>query len=223
MNDQEQNNRDWDEHLAREEARDRCYYHPHLRERDEERAAAEKEREQREADLQRAFELAPPAIMDFDPATEVFTVCAWPHCHGPDAKGVADAWCEARGYKVSHGMCPVCFAKECPDTVAANKAIEECTARAKELTAYADGVALNLRQRRAEVLGVSLEELARRDALDLQQMAEDKMEEDRQEANRRHYFEQSADYVAELTTEGRISNDRLASIHSLPMGQARDY
>lgn len=36
----------------------------------------------------------------------VMVVCAW--CPG---KAEADAWCKARGYRVTHGCCPACTKK----------------------------------------------------------------------------------------------------------------
>jgi hypothetical protein len=151
--------------------------------------------------LKQGFGLPPPAIMELQ-GNDTLVICAW--C---STKAEADAWGKARGYTVSHGICPVCAATVMSKTAvafaAAEQAAQECIARATVATAYTRGAALNLKVRRAELLGVTLDELDWRDGLDLQQMAEDLLEEERAEEKRRVFFEQSADYVAELKTEGR--------------------
>jgi hypothetical protein len=53
----------------------------------------------------------PPAIMSVDEETKIAKVCAWHHPR-PYAKKWGDAWAVANGFTTSHGICPVCHAKE---------------------------------------------------------------------------------------------------------------
>lgn len=149
---------DFEKHMEYEKARDRCYVPDHLRESEEQVDAEEDAAAEESLKVDHSLDLPPPAIMEMK-GNDTLVICAW--C---STKEAADAWGKARGYTLSHSICPVCKPVHFPELAASEKAFEECLAAAKQATAYAAGVALDLRHRRAELLGVSLEELARRDA-----------------------------------------------------------
>lgn len=106
------------------------------------------------------FDLPPPAMMSLTDNT--VTVCAW--C---PTKDQADQWAKNRGYSVSHGICPICMAAQMPqmpqtpnsDALAASlvKEVEQITQNMLEGCKA-------LRKMRAEVLGMTLEQLDEQEA-----------------------------------------------------------
>jgi hypothetical protein len=54
--------------------------------------------------------LPPSAILNISADGTTVTCCAW--C---ETKPQAEAWCRYRGYRISHGICPTCRAREFPE------------------------------------------------------------------------------------------------------------
>jgi len=156
--------------------------------------------------LSQALRLAPHAIMSLAEDMKTIIVCAW--C---PTKKDADSWCKVRGFNVSHGICPDCQKKHFPDAVQFDQGTVEMLAEGHTAIEQAKDTTKALREARAAVCGLTLEQL---DSYEHHQRLDsicDLIDDEQRHSHQRQ--------LAALHDDREL---QLARINRLPLGQPHE-